>query len=148
MKVNSIIISAFFILILTFCGFEIINSPLIQQKPDPSQLKDKGVGPIKALKLNAVDQKLADKGSELFDSKCSPCHHINDVNLGPALRGVTKNLSPEFIMNYLMNTAEMQKKNPYVLKLIQSWKKVPMMKDQKLKEKDSRAILEFLRTQQ
>ena len=65
------------------------------------------------------------------------------MKLAPALLGVTKILSPEFIMNYLMNTAEMQKKNPYVQKLIQTWKKVPMMKDQKLKEKDARAILEF-----
>jgi len=148
MKVNSIILSAFFVITLLFCGFMTINSPTIQQKPDPNQLKDKGIGPIKALKLTAVDQKLADKGSELFDSKCSPCHHIKDVNLGPALKGVTKNLSPEFIMNYLMNTSEMQKKNPYVQKLIGNWKTVPMMKDQKLKEKDARALLEFLRTQQ
>jgi hypothetical protein len=69
------------------------------------------------------------------------------VKLAPALLGVTKKLSPEFIMNYLMNTTEMQKKNPYVEKLIGNWKTVPMMKDQKIKEKDSRAILEFLRTQ-
>ena len=128
MKANSIILSAFFIIILIFCGFETINSPLLQQKPDPNQLKD--------------------KGSELFDSKCAPCHHIQDVNLGPALKGVTKILSPEFIMNYLMNTSEMQKKNPYIQKLIGNWKTVPMMKDQKLKEKDARAVLEFLRTQQ
>lgn len=148
MKANSIILSAFFIIILIFCGFETINSPLLQQKPDPNQLKDKGIGPIKALKLTAVDKKLAEKGSDLFDAKCSPCHHIKDVNLGPALKGVTKNLSPEFIMNYLMNTAEMQKKNPYVQKLIGNWKTVPIMKDQKLKEKDARAVLEFLRTQQ
>ena len=148
MKANSIIISAYFVITLIFCGFMTVNSPLIQQKPDPNQLKDKGIGPIKVLKLTAVDQKLADKGSELFDAKCSPCHHIKDVNLGPALQGVTKILSPEFIMNYLMNTSEMQKKNPYVQKLIQTWKKVPMMKDQKLKEKEARALLEFLRTQQ
>ena len=148
MKANSIIISVYFVIILIFCGFMTINSPLNQQKPDPNQLKDKGIGPIKSLKLTGVDKKLADKGSELFDSKCAPCHHIKDVNLGPALQGVTKILSPEFIMNYLMNTTEMQKKDSYVQKLIQTWKKVPIMKDQKLKEKDARAVLEFLRTQQ
>jgi cytochrome c len=148
MKANTIIISAYFVIILIFCGFMTVNSPLIQQKPDPNQLKDKGIGPIKVMKLTAVDQKLADKGSELFDSKCAPCHHIKDVNLGPALQGITKILSPEFIMNYLMNTTEMQKKDSYVQKLIQTWKKVPIMKDQKLKEKDARAVLEFLRTQQ
>ena len=147
MKATSIIKSAYIVIILLFCGFMTLNTPLIQQKPDPNLLKDKGIGSIKSLKLTAVDQKLADKGSELFDSKCAPCHNIKDVKLAPALQGVTKKLSPEFIMNYLMNTTEMQKKNPYVQKLIGNWKTVPMMKDQKIKEKDSRAILEFLRTQ-
>jgi hypothetical protein len=47
-----------------------------------------------------------------------------------------------------MNTSEMQKKNPFVQKLIQEWKKVPIMKDQKLTEKDARAVLEYLRSQQ
>jgi cytochrome c len=148
MKVNAIIISVFFILILTFCGFETINSPLFQQKQDANQLKDKGIGPVKTLKLEALDQKLSDKGKNLFNSKCNLCHHSNDQNLAPALRGITKNLSPEFIMNYLVNTSEMQKKDSYVQKLIQTWKKVPVMIDQKLKEKDARAILEYLRTQQ
>ena len=147
MKANSIIKSAYIVIILLFCGFMTLNSPLKQQKQDPNLIKDKGIGPIKSLKLTAVDQKLAVKGSDLFESKCAPCHNIKDVKLAPALQGVTKKLSPEFIMNYLMNTTEMQKKNPYIQNLIGNWKTVPMMKDQKIKEKDSRAILEFLRTQ-
>ena len=146
MKVNSIIIIMFFISILIFCGFQTNNFPLNQHKQDAKQLKDKGIGPVKVVKLRAIDQRLVDKGSDLFDTKCSPCHDIDDVNLAPPLRGVTKILSPEFIMNYLMNTSEMQKKDPYVKKLIQDWKTVPIMKDQKLKKRDARAILEYLRT--
>lgn len=143
MRVNSIIITFFFLAVLAFCGFQ---TNAIQQKKDTKQLKDKGIGPVKTLKLGPINQNLADKGSDLFDTKCSPCHDIDDVNLAPPLRGITKALSPEFIMNYLMNTAEMQKKDPYVQKLIQDWKRVPVMKDQKLKEKEARAILEYLRT--
>lgn len=144
MKANKIIISIFFVSMLTLVGF--YNSNEIQQEKKAEQLKNKGIGPIKELKLGPIDKKLAEKGSDLFDAKCSSCHDIDDVNLAPPLRGVTKYLSPEFIMNYLMNTDEMQKKDPYVKKLIQNWKNVPMMKDQKLKEKEARAILEFLRT--
>jgi mono/diheme cytochrome c family protein len=143
MKTNSIVMLLLFVSVLAFCGFQ-TNSFLIKQ--EKQNLKDKGIGPVKEVKLGPIDQKLADKGSDLFDSKCSPCHDIDDVNLAPALRGITKALSPEFIMNYLMNTAEMQKKDPYVQKLIQDWKRVPIMKNQQLKEKDARAILEYLRT--
>lgn len=142
MKINSIILSVAFFLVLVFCGFEAAN---FQQKPDP---KDKGIGPVKNVKIGPIDMKLADKGNTVFDTKCLPCHNIDNVNLAPALRGVTKQLSPEFIMNYVMNTAEMQKKNPFVKSLIQQWKKVPIMKDQKLSEKDARAVLEYLRTQE
>jgi hypothetical protein len=45
-----------------------------------------------------------------------------------------------------MNTAEMQKQDPNVINLIQQWKKVPKMKDQKLKQNDARAVLEYLRS--
>lgn len=142
MKSSSVIISVFFVLVLVFCGFA---SADLQEKPDP---KDKGIGPIKTLKVGAIDEKLADKGNTIFDTKCLPCHNIDNVNLAPALRGVTKKLAPEFIMNYVMNTTEMQKKDPYIKSLIQTWKKVPIMKDQKLSEKDARAVLEYLRSQQ
>ncbi len=147
MRVSVVVISIFFISILTFCGFR-TSSLIIQQKQNASQLKDKGIGQIKELKLGAIDQRLVKKGSDIFDTKCSLCHNIDDVNLAPPLRGVTKYLSPEFIMNYVMNTVEMQKKNLYIQKLIQNWKTVPIMKDQKLNEKDARAVLEFLRTVQ
>ncbi len=155
MKINSVVQVLLFVSFILLMGFVLnnpkLNKPLkaseeFQQKKSSSQMNDKGVGPIKELKLGNIDQKLVDKGDDIFNDKCSACHNIDDVNLAPALKGVTKNLSPVFIMNYLMNTAEMQKKDPYVKKLIQDWKKVPMMKDQHLKKDDARAVLEFLRS--
>jgi mono/diheme cytochrome c family protein len=150
MKASSIIKIIFFISLICFFGFEANNSILIkpgeQQKKNVSPLEDKGIGPVKEVKLGSIDPKLVDKGHSIFNDKCSACHNIDDVNLAPPLRGVTKTLSPVFIMNYLMNTAEMQKKDPNVINLIQQWKKVPMMKDQKLKQNDARAVLEYLRS--
>lgn len=150
MKTSSIIQIVIFISVIGFFGFEANNSALVnpaeQQKNGSSQLSDKGIGPVKEVRLGNIDQKLVDKGNSIFTDKCSACHNIDDVNLAPPLRGVTKILSPVFIMNYLMNTAEMQKKDPYVKNLIQQWKKVPMMKDQKLKQNDARAVLEYLRS--
>lgn len=155
MKKKSLIQLFLFAGFILFPGFT-LNNPeavkpvnenyVIQQKKNTSQLKDKGIGPIKKLKIGPINQRLVDKGSDIFYDKCSLCHNIDDVNLAPKLRGVTKVLSPVFIMNYLMNTKEMQQKDPYIKKLIQQWKKVPVMKDQKLKEKQARAVLEFLRS--
>lgn len=156
MKIKSILKMLLFFTFIFFLGFEMNSSKSVkelkiihnefQQKQNVKQLSDKGIGPIKEVKLGKINQRLVDKGSSIFNDKCAICHDIDDVNLAPPLRGITKALSPVFIMNYLMNTAEMQKKDPYVKKLIQEWKTVPMMKDQRLKEKDARAVLEFLRS--
>lgn len=145
MKIRTIIQLALFAGFIIFTGFRLDNLYVNPQNKN-SQLSDKGIGPIKEMKIGAIDQRLVDKGSDIFDNKCSACHDINDVNLAPALKGVTKILSPVFIMNYLMNTKEMQQKDPYVKNLIQQWKKVPVMKDQRLNKNDARAVLEFLRT--
>jgi len=143
MKKNIIISSLLMLSMFCFFGFY-ANSFEFQKKG--SQSTDKGIGPIKEVKLGNIDQRLVDKGNDIYNSKCSACHNIDDINLAPPLRGVSKSLSPVFIMNYLMNTTEMQKKDPNVKKLIQDWKKVPMMKDQHLKENEARAVLEYLRS--
>ncbi len=150
-----IIASLVFSSLILFTGFETNNSEgtkqvnsinEFQENQDTTQSSDKGIGPVKEVKLGSIDKNLVDKGSSIYDDKCSLCHDIDDVNLAPPLKGLTKALSPVFIMNYLMNTTEMQKKDPYVKKLIKEWKNVPIMKDQHLKEKDARAVLEFLRS--
>ncbi len=143
MKISLIIKSFLLISIFCFFGF---NANNYEYQKKGAQSTDKGIGQIKEVKLGNIDQRLVDKGSDIFNNKCSACHNIDDVNLAPPLRGISKALSPVFIMNYLMNTTEMQKKDPYVKKLIQDWKKVPMMKDQHLKENEARAVLEFLRS--
>ena len=143
MKRNIIISSLLLISIFCFFGF---NANNFEYQNRGGQSTDKGIGPVKEVKLGKIDQRLVDKGNDIYNNKCSACHNIDDVNLAPTLRGITKGLSPVFIMNYLMNTTEMQKKDPYVKKLIQDWKKVPMIKDQHLKENEARAVLEFLRS--
>ncbi len=151
-KTKSLIQLSLFAVFILFLGFRMDNSAVsttemtLIQKKNSSNLNDKGFGPIKEVKLGPINQRLVDKGNDIFNDKCSACHNIDDVNLAPPLRGVTKILSPVFIMNYLMNTKENQQKDGYVKSLMAQWKKVPVMKDQKLKEADARAVLEFLRT--
>ncbi len=155
MKINSIAKTLYTVPFILFAGFvlqnQVTDNRLVanhefQQEKKSSQLDNKGIGPIKEVKLGSIDQRLVEKGSSIFNDKCALCHDIDNVNLAPPLRGITKRLSPEFIMNYLMNTTEMQKKDPYIKKLIQAWKTVPEMKDQRLKQSDARAVLEFLRS--
>ena len=115
------------------------------QKKEESAV-DNGIGPIKEVKLGKIDQSMVDEGNSIFYSKCYLCHDVDETKLAPPLRGVAKKLSPVFIMNYLLNTAEMQEKDPTIKSLLKEYSNVPKMPDQQLTKSQARSVLEFLRT--
>lgn len=105
---------------------------------------DKGIGPIKNIKLGTLDLKMAAKGKNLFNSKCLLCHDLDQKKIGPPLRDITKIRTPEFIMNQLLNTTQMQKEDQIIKDLIAVYK-IPMT-PQELSADQARAILEYLRS--
>ncbi len=107
-------------------------------------LDNKGIGPIKSVKLGPIDEALAAKGKEVFKANCTACHKIKKRYIGPGLKGVTERRSPEWIMNMIMNSKEMLEKDPVAKALIAEYN-APMAQQQ-LKEEEVRAILEYLRT--
>lgn len=42
-----------------------------------AEKSDKGIGPIKELKLAAIDQNMVKTGDQLFQSKCALCHTLD-----------------------------------------------------------------------
>ncbi len=113
---------------------------------DTGKMKENiGIGPIKELKLGAIDEKLVKEGKNIFNSKCMACHRLDTKLVGPPLRNITKQQSPVYIMNYLLNTTEMQKKEPQLKKLIKEYNGV-VMPDQGLNKKQARSALEYLRS--
>lgn len=110
---------------------------------DPMQ--DKGVGPITSVTIGDLDQKLADQGQVLFKAKCSACHKIEKRYIGPALTGVTKKQSPEWIMNMMLNPEVMIVENATAKALLAEYS-APMA-NQHLTQDEARAIYEYLRTQ-
>lgn len=104
---------------------------------------DIGVGPIKRVSLGAVDAALATKGEEIFTSKCAACHKYDERYVGPPLRAVTERRKPEWIMNMIMNPAEMVQKDPAAKQLLAEF--MTQMPPQNVTEADARALLEHLR---
>jgi len=105
---------------------------------------DKGVGPITSVTLGDIDDALVSKGKELFKAKCTACHKIGKRFVGPALKGVTKKQSAEWIMNMMLNPEGMVTKDEVAKKLLAEYN-APMA-NQSLTEDEARSILEFLRT--
>ena len=118
----------------------ICTTLILNSKEGP---KDKGIGPIKNLKLGEIDKSLLPKGRALFNEKCVVCHSLDSKKIGPPLRFVARDQTPEFIMNLLVNTVEMQQKNEQIKQLISQYKVI--MVDYKLSEEQAKDLLEYLR---
>ena len=105
-----------------------------------------GIGPVKeAMTLGPVDGAMAERGKGVFESKCSMCHKMDTTYVGPALGEVTTQRTPAYIMNMILNPQEMVERHPIAKKLLAE--RMTFMANQNLTFEESRAVLEYLRTQ-
>jgi len=103
-----------------------------------------GIGPVKEVKLSAIDRTLAVKGKQTFETKCYSCHRIDSKLVGPPLKDVTKRRKPEWIMNMILNPQQMTQENPIAKQLFTTY--LVQMTFQDVTQDDARAILEYFRT--
>jgi hypothetical protein len=68
---------------------------------------------------------------------------MDEKVVGPALGGVTKRRTPEWIMNMILNPEEMTKQDPTAQALLAEH--LTQMTFQNVTEKEARAILEYFR---
>ena len=107
---------------------------------------ENGIGPVKeTVVVGPVDPALAAKGKALFEAKCSMCHKMDTVYVGPALGEVTGRRTPAFIMNMILNPQEMVERHPVAKQLLAE--RMTFMANQNLTVDEARAVLEYLRTQ-
>ncbi|GAA4272478.1 c-type cytochrome [Aquimarina gracilis] len=112
----------------------------------PVILDNKGVGPITSITFdNEIDQKLANQGEQLFKSKCLACHKAKQKFIGPAMAGIYKIRSPEWVMNMIMNPTEMLEKDPVAKALLKEYNNTIMI-NQNIPETEARAMAEWFRT--
>jgi mono/diheme cytochrome c family protein len=107
-------------------------------------MSDKGIGRIKMVSLGPVDPKLASTGLKIFNRSCISCHLLDAPITGPALRSEISSRSPEFIMNMLVNTNEMVRKDSIVKETMSRFGNLKMPATG-LDSSKARAVLEFLR---
>lgn len=110
--------------------------------PDTSELP-KGIGPIQELELDSVDDDMAEAGEELFTVNCSACHKLDERYVGPALAGVTERRAPEWIMNMILNTDQMQFEDDTAYELLAEY--MTPMPQLALSEEEVRSVLEYFR---
>ncbi|MGJ1418831.1 c-type cytochrome [Sphingobacterium spiritivorum] len=104
---------------------------------------NKGIGTITQFERKPFDSRLADQGNKLFIVKCTICHEVKEDKIGPALYGVTKKRTPEWILNMILTPDQMLAKDPDAIALSQSYD--GMMTNMGLNEQEAKSILEYLR---
>jgi len=100
---------------------------------------------IAKVEIGPINPQMVNAGKGLFTSKCVMCHDLDQKKVGPALRNITKERKPEYLMNVVYNTTKMQKNDPVFKGLIAKFNNVPMP-DPNLTEAQSRSLLEYLRS--
>ena len=155
------VITLFCLLFLISCGskeekkkgFEYNRTQKIDKKSNNTSeskvlvdLDNKGIGPIKKVDFETtINNDLAEKGKATFNQKCTACHMANRKLIGPAMKGIYERRSPEWVMNMLLNPAEMLKKDPVAIALLKEYNNI-MMLNQNLTNDEARSITEYLRT--
>ena len=128
--------SKFLVGVFSLFGFLLISVNAVAGQPKEM---------ITKVDMGSINPKMVNEGKGLYTSKCAMCHDLDQKKVGPALRNVTKNRKPEYIMNVIYNTAKMQKVDPVYKALLVAFKNVPMP-DPNLTEAQSRSLLEYLRS--
>ena len=132
----------FFVNAVLFILFAGTGSLMAASSP---QDKDHGIGPVKSVELGPLNSKMVNEGKVIFNNQCIVCHEMDQKKLGPSLKNVTKERTPEYIMNLLLNSAQMQKDDPLVKSLLKQYNNLPMP-DPALNQSKARSVLEYLRS--
>lgn len=104
-----------------------------------------GIGPIKSLNFKKLNPAFVKAGENTFKQKCTACHAAERKLIGPALKDIYKKRRPEWVVNLLLNTTEMLKKDPDAIALLKEYNNI-MMLNQNLSEKEAISVAEYLRT--
>jgi len=107
-------------------------------------LVNKGVGPIQSISLSdMINEERIRSGKLLYESKCTICHKTKEVFIGPALSGVLKRRTPEWVMNMMLNPEKMLRDDPLAQALFMEFNGTPMT-NQGLSIEEARSILAYL----
>jgi cytochrome c551/c552 len=87
---------------------------------------------------------MVESGKKVFDQKCTACHRLGNRLVGPALGDITQKRSPEFIMNFLLNTQTMEARDADIKKLESQFGM--QMPDPHVDKQQARDLLEYFRS--
>ena len=106
-----------------------------------------GIGPVdEPVTIGEIDPQSVETGREIFRTKCSACHKMEEDYVGPPLGDVLEKRTPAYVMNMILNPVEMTQKHPEARKMLQQY--MNQMTFQNVTRDQARDIVEYLATEQ
>jgi mono/diheme cytochrome c family protein len=88
-----------------------------------------------------------EEGRLIFANRCAACHSVNKVLTGPALAGVDKRRSMDWIVSFVQSSQSMVKKGDQdAVALFEKFNKVPMPDHRDLTGSDIASIVEYIKS--
>ena len=92
---------------------------------------------------DTLEKTFITKGKALFRSKCTTCHSWEQERRAPALKGVTRRRTPQWIMNFILAPEIMLAQDSIAKTLLARYQTV--MSNPRLSREEARALLEYFR---
>jgi mono/diheme cytochrome c family protein len=105
---------------------------------------------LTALLLTAVIDAAppAEEGKAIFTTRCAGCHNINKILTGPALAGVDKRRSLEWIINFVHSSQTVIKSGDKdAMALFKQFNNIPMPDHKDLSKTQIENIVEYIKVE-
>lgn len=98
--------------------------------------------------MGAVYANPAETGKTIFTTRCAACHNVNKVIIGPALSGVDKRHSTDWIIQFVHSSQTMVKAGDKdAVALFQKFNRVAMPDHTDLKEEDIKGVIAYIKAE-
>ena len=87
-------------------------------------------------------------GKAIFTTRCAGCHNVNKPMTGPALAGVDKRRSMDWIISFVKSSQTMVKKGDKdAVALFEKFNKIPMPDHADLTEAHIKSVVDFVKSE-
>lgn len=110
-------------------------------------LEDPGYcGTNKNVVVAPADQQSYEMGKALYENNCRPCHALDEIQVGPALRGIQEKRGRRWLTKFIRNSQKMvAKKDSAAVAIYEMYAKQAMPSFEAISQDEIDAILVYLR---
>ena len=102
---------------------------------------------IAGISLQAAAAPPVEEGKAIFTSRCASCHNVNKLVVGPALAGVDKRHSIDWIINFVQSSQTVIKSgDKKATELFAKFNNIPMPDHKDLTPDKIKSVVEYIKS--